>query len=120
VPIRRTLRFDEVRAVARTISERLLHEHPREITTEWDIASRRGKVFLDYNMNVRGKSIIVPFGPRGLSGAPVSMPLTWRNLATAVPADFRIAALLERMPRSDPWSSLLEAKQELAEKFSRM
>jgi bifunctional non-homologous end joining protein LigD len=74
-------------------------------------------VFLDYNMNVRGKSIIAPYAPRGLAGAPVSMPLTWAQLAKADPFDFRISTL--HAPLIDVWSTLMESKQDLAAKLSR-
>ena len=42
---------------------------------------RTGKIFMDYNMNVRGKTLNVAYSPRGAAGAPVSMPLTWDELA---------------------------------------
>ena len=57
---------------------------------EWSIAKRTGKIFMDYNMNVRGKTLNVAYSPRGVPGAPVSMPLTWEELAGAHPLDFTI------------------------------
>ncbi len=113
VPIVPTLAYDVVRGVAKTICRHLESEHPDEITTEWSTGKRTGKVFLDFNMNVRGKSIIAPYAPRGLPGAPVSMPLAWRELAAAEPLDFTVATLAARARRSDPWSALLERRQSL-------
>ena len=43
---------------------------------EWAVEKRTGKIFIDYNMNVRGKTLNVAYSPRGVPGAPVSMPLT--------------------------------------------
>ena len=57
---------------------------------EWSVPKRTGKIFMDYNMNVRGKTLNVAYSPRGAPGAPVSMPLTWEELAKAHPLDFRI------------------------------
>ena len=51
---------------------------------EWSIPKRTGKIFMDYNMNVRGKTLNVAYSPRGVAGAPVSMPLTWEELAGMV------------------------------------
>jgi bifunctional non-homologous end joining protein LigD len=118
VPIVPTLRYDVVRRVAKTICEHLLARHPEAITTEWDTRKRRGKVFMDFNMNVRGKSTIAPYCPRGLPGAPVSMPLTWRELATAQPLQFRIGSPALRRKRSDPWAGVLDGKQSLEEALS--
>jgi bifunctional non-homologous end joining protein LigD len=119
VPIRRTLRYDAVREIARTIGEHLRHESPDYITTEWAVDKRRGKVFLDYNMNVRGKSTIAPYGPRGLPSAPVAMPLTWRELRNADAMDYRIASVGRLVAkRGDAWATLLEEKQSVEERFS--
>ena len=71
--------------------------HPKDITMEWSVPKRTGKIFMDYNMNVRGKTLNVAYSPRGAAGAPVSMPLTWDELATAHPLDFRITNAAERL-----------------------
>ena len=60
--------------------------HPKDITLEWSVPKRTGKIFMDYNMNVRGKTLNVAYSPRGEPGAPVSMPLTWEELAERAPA----------------------------------
>jgi bifunctional non-homologous end joining protein LigD len=113
VPIAPTLRYDLVRKIARTICEHLLARHPEAITTEWDTRKRKGKVFMDFNMNVRGKSTIAPYCPRGLPGAPVSMPLAWRELSTARPMQFTIETVATGSKRRDAWSGVLDRKQSL-------
>ena len=62
---------------------------------EWSVPKRTGKIFMDHNMNVRGKTLNVAYSPRGEPGAPVSMPLTWDELAAAHPLDFRITNAAE-------------------------
>src|SRR5438093_6098922 len=90
LPIRRTIDFDAARQVAEFVGRHLMRLHPKEITLEWSVPKRTGKIFMDYNMNVRGKTLNVAYSPRGAPGAPVSMPLTWEELARAHPLDFRI------------------------------
>ena len=120
VPICRTLPYDGVRDVARFVGEHLAQAHRALITTEWTVGKRRGKVFLDTNMNVRAKSMPLPYSPRGLAGAPVSMPLRWEDLPRAYPTDFRLSGLLARpMPRSDPWTGLARHKQNLETRLTR-
>jgi len=42
------------------------------------------------------------------------MPLTWEELATAHPLDFRIANAIERLSRTgDRWADALTRKQDL-------
>lgn len=115
VPIRRTLDFDATRHVSELVSRHLMRQHPKDITMEWSVPKRTGKIFMDHNMNVRGKTLNVAYSPRGEPGAPVSMPLTWDELADAHPLDFRIPDVVKRLSRTgDRWSDALERKQDLA------
>jgi bifunctional non-homologous end joining protein LigD len=120
VPICRTLPFDAVREFARFIGDHLKRLHPKEITVDWSVAKRSGKVFMDGNMNVRGKSISTPYSPRGLAGAPVSMPLTWSNLQHAEPPDFRVTSVLPLLRKhGDAWAGWLERKQNVEKSLKR-
>jgi bifunctional non-homologous end joining protein LigD len=114
VPIRRTIDFDAARHVSELVGRHLMRLHPKDITMEWSVPKRTGKIFMDYNMNVRGKTLNSAYSPRGAAGAPVSMPLTWDELAKAHPLDFRISnapALIEK--RGDRWAEALTRKQSL-------
>ena len=114
VPIKRTIDFDAARAVSEIVGRHLMHQHANDITMEWSIPKRTGKIFMDYNMNVRGKTLNVAYSPRGASGAPVSMPLTWEELASSHPLDFRITNAAERLAKTgDRWRDVLKNKQSL-------
>ena len=114
VPIRRTIDFDAARHVCELVSRHLMRRLPKDITVEWSIPKRTGKIFMDYNMNVRGKTLNVAYSPRGVAGAPVSMPLTWEELAGAHPLDFRITNAPDRLAQTgDRWKDVLERKQSL-------
>ena len=114
VPIERTLDFDAARAVCEMVGRHLLRQHPKDITMDWAVNKRTGKIFIDYNMNVRGKTLNVAYSPRGLPGAPVSMPLAWEELAKAHPLDFRLTNAPERLENTgDRWQNALRDKQSL-------
>jgi len=114
VPIQRTLDFDASRQVCEIVGRHLMRQHPKDITMEWSVPKRTGKIFLDYNMNVRGKTLNVAYSPRGAAGAPVSMPLTWEELAGAHPLDFRITNAVGHLSRTgDRWRDVLARKQSL-------
>ena len=114
VPIVRSLDFDAARHVCELVGRHLMAKNEKLITMDWSIPKRTGRIFMDYNMNVRGKTLNVAYSPRGAPGAPVSMPLTWDELANAHPLDFRIANAIERLSRTgDRWSDVLEKKQDL-------
>jgi bifunctional non-homologous end joining protein LigD len=114
VPIKRTIDFDAARHVSELVGRHLMRQHPKDITMEWSVPKRTGKIFMDYNMNVRGKTLNVAYSPRGEPGAPVSMPLTWDELATAHPLDFRITNAPQRLAETgDRWHDALTIKQSL-------
>jgi bifunctional non-homologous end joining protein LigD len=71
-------------------------------------------------MNVRGKTLNVAYSPRGEPGAPVSMPLSWEELAGAHPLDFRITnAPAFLAGRGDRWRDALESKQDFEQLLAR-
>ena len=120
VPIRRAIDFDAARAVSETVGRHLLRRHPRDVTLEWSVPKRTGKIFMDYNMNVRGKTLNSAYSPRGLAGAPVSMPITWEELADAHPLDFRITTVAAQLAEhGDRWRDALRRKQSLARALAR-
>jgi bifunctional non-homologous end joining protein LigD len=120
VPIERTLDFDAARKVSETVGRHLVRLRPKEVTVEWSVPKRTGKIFMDYNMNVRGKTLNSAYSPRGAPGAPVSMPLTWEELARAHPLDFRITNAPERLAQTgDRWKDALTGKQSLERALGR-
>jgi len=118
VPIERTVTFDEARHICEIVGRHVLRAHPRDVTMEWAVEKRTGKIFIDYNMNVRGKTLNSAYSPRGVPGAPVSMPLSWEELEAAEPMDFTINNVPARLAKNgDRWHDVLELKQSLAKAF---
>ena len=114
LPIRRRLTFDEARAAAETIGRHLAQRRPTEVTLEWSVKKRRGKIFFDYNQNVRGKSLAAPFSPRRHAAGTVAMPITWDELETVYPTDYTMLTAPGILAeRGDPWAAILESKGDL-------
>jgi bifunctional non-homologous end joining protein LigD len=120
VPIERTVTFEQVRHICETVGRHLMRAHPKEITLEWATEKRTDKIFIDYNMNVRGKTLNVAYSPRGQPGAPVSMPLTWEELEAAEVMDFTIANVPARLEKTgDRWQDALSRKYSLSKALGR-
>lgn len=115
VPILRQLDYDAVRAIAGTLGKFLVRAHPRDVTMEWAVEKRRGKVFYDHNQNARGKTLACVYSPRATPEASVSMPLRWEELSGADPADFTMLTVPDRLQETgDLWALLLREKHGLA------
>lgn len=120
VPIVRNIDYDTVRDIAQKICASILARHSEILTMDWAVKKRPGKVFLDYNMNARGKSLASIFSPRAVAGAFVSMPLDWSDLDDIYPTDFNIwtvPGLLAK--RGDQWKEMLDHKNDLQSSFQR-
>jgi bifunctional non-homologous end joining protein LigD len=115
LPIKRELDYDATREVAATIARHVLREHPREVTIEWAVRARRGKIFFDYNQNSRGKSVATPFSPRRHPAGTVSATLRWEELGEIYPTDFTLLTVPDRLEKKgDPWAGILNAKHSLS------
>jgi bifunctional non-homologous end joining protein LigD len=116
IPILRNLSFDAVRAIAETIGRYAQQEWPADVTLEWAVERRTGKIFFDYNQNSRGKSLASIFCPRRHPHATISMPVTWDQLERIYPTDFTLLTVPELLEnQGDPWAGILKAKQDLAQ-----
>ncbi|MGA2285441.1 MAG: DNA ligase D [Dehalococcoidia bacterium] len=120
VPIVRRFTFDEVRAAAGSIGRYLMQQHPNDITMEWSVAKRKGKVFFDHNQNSRGKTLASAYSPRPSPEASVSVPLLWEELPHVYPTDFTILNVADRLAQTgDPWQGILLAKHDLSALLSK-
>src|SRR4029079_4969592 len=115
LPIVRDLNFGAARARAETIARHVQRERPRDVTVEWAVRRRTGRIFFDYNQNSRGKSLATPFSPRRHPAATVSMPIAWDELERVYPTDFTLHTVPDRLEaEGDVWAGILDAKQDLA------
>jgi bifunctional non-homologous end joining protein LigD len=119
VPVLRQLDFHGTHSAAEMLSRFLLQQHPDEITVDWAVEKRRGKVFLDYNQNVRGKTLASIYSPRPSQEASVSIPLHWDELDKVYPTDFTILTTPNRLAEiGDLWENILKARIDLTNLLS--
>jgi bifunctional non-homologous end joining protein LigD len=107
--------FDEVRLVARGVSEGLVTVRPDLVTTVTRVADRGPRVYLDANQNGRGRSIASVYSVRPRPGAPVATPLDWDEVVPGLdPREFTMGEVARRLERhGDLAAPLLEDLQEL-------
>ncbi|MGB9012007.1 MAG: DNA polymerase domain-containing protein [Aeromicrobium sp.] len=70
---------------------RELERRTEGVTTAWWKEERGDNIFVDFNQNARDRTIASAYSVRPKPGAPVSMPLTWHELAeTDDPRQFTV------------------------------
>ncbi len=102
--------YDEARAWALSIAERVAGSLPSQATTERSKAKRGERVYIDVMQNARGHHAVPPFVLRAIPRATVSTPLQWRQVTKGLdPADFTTEVVLKRFTsqKSDPMAKLL-------------
>lgn len=99
--------FTDVRHAAIGLA-RALARTAEGVTTAWWKEERGDNVFIDFNQNCRDRTIASAYSLRPAPGAPVSMPVTWQELAGLTdPREFTlhtVPALLAS--RGDAWAAI--------------
>jgi len=114
VPLDPIYVYARVRKFVESVGRLLVTANPDEITMEWDIPKRAGKVFIDHNQNVGGKTIASVYSVRPRPGAPVSAPFLWSELEAVRPDYFTIATIWDRLQRAgDLFGPVLRGGQQL-------
>ena len=114
VPVLRQYSYKVTRKTCELVGRFLVSRRPRDVTTEWSVSKRAGKIFLDHNQNVRGKNMASIYSLRPLPGAPASTPVRWEELADVYPTDFTIDTVPDRVAEiGDLWSGIFDAKHDL-------
>jgi bifunctional non-homologous end joining protein LigD len=115
IPIVRQYTYGQTHAFAKTMTTWLAGQHREALTTAWSVRDRVGKVFLDYNQNLRGKTLASVYSLRPVPQASVSVPVTWDELKAGFdPLQWTIATVFDRLERvGDLWANILEAAQHI-------
>ncbi|GAA1153698.1 non-homologous end-joining DNA ligase [Nocardioides aquiterrae] len=121
VPLRPEEGFDEVRAFARAVAERLVEREPDLLTLEARKANRGDRVLVDILRNGYGQTVVPPYAVRARPGAPVSAPIAWDELSRVRPAQVTIANLGRRLAaKDDPWAGMRRHASGLARARRRL
>ena len=98
IPLGARYTYDESKAFARSIVERVHEEIPLYTSIDRLLDKRRGKIYLDFLQNRPQATIAAPYSLRPKPGAPVSMPLHWEELKKGLQMrDFTMTNALVRI-----------------------
>ena len=104
----------EVRAGAVALARELERHRPDLMTAKWWKEERGRRVFVDFNQNAPHKTVFGAWSARSRTGAQVSMPLSWDEVALVDPDELTIATVPDRLRRlGDPWAAMPGQPQSL-------
>ena len=109
-PWERRADYDEARAWAFGMAQRVVDMLPGQATIERSKAKRGKRVYIDVMQNAKGHHAVPPYVLRAVPGAPVSTPLRWQELtANLDPGAYNLKTIFQRLARQrhDPIAGLL-------------
>jgi bifunctional non-homologous end joining protein LigD len=104
--------YDEARAWAFSIAERVTETLPKIATLERRKSTRHGRAYVDVMQNAKGHHVVPPYVLRAVPSATVSTPLKWTELTRRLkPERFELNTALKRFEgqKEDPMKTLVGA-----------
>ena len=100
--------FHQVFEAAQLIAQPFVERTSKETTLHIKKDARKGRVLIDIFRIRSGQSIVSPYSLRGRIGAPVSMPLTWDEIAKLKsPLDYTIGNAVDKVVNDgDAWEGI--------------
>jgi bifunctional non-homologous end joining protein LigD len=122
VPLARLAGWPACFEFSRALSARFVQANPTLYTMTFSKAGRRRQILIDYLRNNRGNTSVSAYSTRARAGAPVSVPMTWRELeGLKAPPSFDVRTVPARLANlaADPWAGYWTCRQRLTQRLLR-
>ena len=112
VPMPPGTAYDAGLLFCQIVATMVANKQPKLATVERAVKGRRGRIYVDYLQNIKGKTLASAYSARASEFAGVSTPVTWKEIEEGVsPRDFTIRNFAERLASvGDLWAGLRKAK----------
>jgi bifunctional non-homologous end joining protein LigD len=123
VALRRGHDYAEVNAFARDAGAALAATSPATLTTEFRIAKRGERIFVDVHRNAYAQHAVAPYAVRALPAAPVATPLRWEELGDRRlgPQRWTVKTIQGRLADGgDPWEGIARTARGLVSARRRL
>lgn len=114
VPLKGGHTHEQVADFAASIAAGVASKVPG-ITVERSLSKRRGRLYLDHMQNGYGKTVVAPYSPRAIDGAPVSAPLKWSEITKKLdPSKYTVRTMPARLAKvGDLFAAVFEERVKL-------
>ena len=99
---------------AHIICAQMAHDSPSKYLDNMSKSQRVGRIFLDYLRNDRTATAVAVLSPRARAGAPVSMPIHWKDVNRRLdPRRFTVNGAAALLRKTKPWEGYAGAARSL-------
>jgi len=110
------IRWPAAKNFAHLLCAQMAQDSPTKYLDNMSKSRRVGKIFLDYLRNDRTATAVGVLSPRARDGAPVSMPIHWRQVRRGLdPARFTLRSAPALLRKGKPWEGYDGAARSLAD-----
>jgi bifunctional non-homologous end joining protein LigD len=110
------VRWPVAKNFAHIICAQMAAESPAKYLDTMAKSRRGGRIFLDYLRNDRSATAVAVLSPRARAGAPVSMPLIWKEVRRGLdPMRFTVRTADQLLKKSKPWAGYDSAARSLVD-----
>ncbi len=122
VPVRRCYTYSQVQNFVKLIETYIHSQNPEITSLERSPSARKGRIYLDYLQNAKGKTMASVYSIRPRLGAPVSAPLSWDELHAGLdPRKFTLRTMRRRLERKgDLWQNIFKQRVDMQKVLSTM
>jgi bifunctional non-homologous end joining protein LigD len=99
---------------AHVICSQMSHDSPKKYLDTMSKSQRAGRIFLDYLRNDRTATAVAVLSPRARAGAPVSMPLNWKDVRPGLdPRAYTVRTAPKLLEKTKPWTDYAKSARAL-------
>jgi bifunctional non-homologous end joining protein LigD len=114
VPLSGKDKWPDVKKFAETLSDEMVADAPEAYIATMTKSKRNGKIFIDFFRNDYTATAVADYGVRARPGAPVALPLEWKDLKNLKAGNqFSMAEVLKRIKKIKPNPDRYKIKQSL-------
>jgi len=109
------VRWPVAKNFAHIICAQMAQDSPAKYLDNMSKSQRTGRIFLDYLRNDRTATAVAVLSPRARDGAPVSMPVPWKDVHKGLdPKKYTVRSAPVLLRRGNPWTGYEAAARSLA------
>ncbi|HEY2137835.1 MAG TPA: DNA ligase D, partial [Xanthobacteraceae bacterium] len=113
--------WDTTKTFVQAFAQAMAADNPDRYVATMAKALRNGKIFIDYLRNSLEQTSVAAYSTRARTGAPVSVPVSWRELGRTTGGNqYTVGNLMKRLGglKQDPWADIGRIKQKLPDAAS--
>lgn len=105
VPVK-GINWKEAKKLTKNIAKLIEAKWPEKYTSNIKKSKRKGKIFIDWERNIKGSTSVAPYSLRLKRKPRVSMPIKWSELDKVKPDDITMNEAIKRLKNKNPWEDL--------------